>query len=569
MNLPPLERTALVFVGGLLTERCVGGHGISSEPRPPGAVARDMAAARARGAQRVVLVGGEPTAHAGHLRAYLSAAGRLGLRPGLVTNGRMLLYPKMRGLLLDGGVDYLRVGLHARAPHIHDALVGVDGAHGQARAALEAWLAEAPRGCRLDVACVVTAANLEQLRDLADLLGRMGGDVRPGLRLVAPRSVTTQQWAPADAVRRQLSALLEDAPLPVAWEGFSGRALADLLPFRLEDLRRDLPAHGPPGQGTALPRQAPAPSGVHRANSFNFERVRELPASFAVDPADCPALDLLEELDGRAGRHLLLERPGANPALYRTPTRDFDDEVVEAVVAQTEQLYLDTSEGAALGELARHVARARVHPGCISCPHRAGCCAAAVVQGGDPFAAEERWLEGQLDGLRGRVLDVGCGEQPYRHRLNALVEAGRVEYHGLDPQRDALDTLAASDLSATLHCCGVEEFIPPGASYDQVLALRALNHLSNLEQGLRVMAEALAPGGRLLLSDMTVYALLRTPEQVVTADARGAGGPEHLRNCHSHEVLQLCRDLALSLVEHRPVTPDTSNEWFLLLERRR
>ncbi len=567
MDLPPLQHSALIFVGGVLNERCVGGHSVPSEPREPSAVARDMAVARARDrdARRVVLVGGEPTAHAGHLRAYLDAAGLLGLKAGLVTNGRMLLYPKMRELLLEGGVDYLRVGLHARAPHLHDALVGVNGAHGQARAGLEAWLAEAPGG-RVDVACVVTAANLDQVPDLARMLAAMGGDLRPGLRLVAPRSATTGQWPRAAALRR-LDALLDDPPLPLAWEGFSGRALANHEGRRLEDLRRDMPAFGPRA-GAALCRLAPAPVGQPRANSFNLERLRELPG-FSVDPTGCPALDLLPQLRDSPARHLLLEHPAGVMALYRTPTRDFDEAEVLQVKAQTEQLYLDTSEGAALGDLARHVARARIHPGCLTCNQRPACCTAAVVQGGDPFAAEERWLKRQLDGLRGRVLDVGCGEQPYRDRLRARAAKGQVEYHGLDPDRDALDTLAESNLSATLHCCGVEDFASPDGPYDHVLALRALNHLADLQRGLQVMADALAPGGRLLLSDMTVYALLRTPAQVETADTRGAGGQEHFRNCHSHEVLALCRELPLELVEHRPVTPRTSNEWFLLLERRR
>ena len=163
---------------------------------------------------------------------------------------------------------------------------------------------------------------------------------------------------------------------------------------------------------------------------------------------------------------------------------------------------------------------------------------------------------------------MGCGEQPYREQIAALVAAGRCQYHGLDPDREALDTLAGSGLDATLHHGRVEDFTGHDGAYRWVLALRTLNHLQDLERGLEVITAALRPGGRLLLSDMTVYGLLRTHDQVLEADTRGGHRQQHFRNWDSDRVLALCRRHPLELLEHHPVTRETSNEWFLLLERR-
>jgi len=599
--LQPLERAAIIRLGGAINHRCVGSAGGSTPERTVDAILGDMEQARADGAERVVLVGGEPTLRK-DLGQVLEAAAGLDLRPGLATNGRMLAYSRVRRRLRAAGVDYLRFSLHGPTAREHDVLVGVGGAFAQSMSALKAWLVESPGTARVDVACTVTATNVELLAALMELLAALPRRARLGLRLVAPLAgLPSGKTADLDAVRRHVGALLSGtSPLPLAWEGFPDCALADHLDHRLEDLRRQLPAHGPVEDGGAVPREEPgdlmhpepcrrctlrdrcagAPAWLLRgegegalrprganaplANSFNFELVCDLPG-FSVDPAGCPARDL--ELGGVPARHLLLQLE-QRAGLYRTPTRDFSNAVIRRVVEGTEQLYLDTCPGAALGELARHVLRVRMHPGCLGCDFRSRCCGAVVVQPGDPFEPQERWLKAQLQTMRGKVLDVGCGEQPYREQIAALAEFDQVDYHGLDPDRRALDAVAGSGLIGTLHHGRIEDFSGQVGTFHWVLALRTLNHVEDLERALEVICAALRPGGRLLLSDMTVYGLLRTPDQVAAADARGRGDQQHFRNWDSQEVLLACRRHPLNLLEHQPVTRETSNEWFLLLERR-
>jgi len=560
-----LHRAAIIRLGGAVNERCVGSIGGSSPERSLPDITGDMRAAGRDGSRRVVLVGGEPTMRQ-DLGAIIKAARGLDLRAGLATNGRMLIYPRLRRRLLGLGVDYFRVTLHGAFAHTHDALVGVEGAFIQGIAALQALLAEAPEGTRVDVACTITTANLDQLESLAEAVAGMPRRAWTQLRLVAPLAGLHQdQWPRLDGLSARVEAVLARtaaADLHLSWEGFPDCVLRDHLLLRCDDLRRRLPAYGPEEAGQAIPRQEDGDLGRFRANSFNYELVRDLTGQ-RVNAGDCPADDL--QLDGALHRHVLLQAEGGL-SLYCTPTCDFSEVEIQAVKEELQQLYLDVSPTAALARQARQVKRVRPHPQCAGCPRSRRCCGAVVVDAQDPFGPQERWLRQELSRLEGRTLDVGCGEQPYGRQISALVEAGQVRYHGLDPDACALERLQQSGLQGTLHNIRVEDFKGHQGHFQWVLALRAVNHFQDLGRALQVMTGALRPGGWLLLSDMIPYGLLRTPAQVALADTVGRGRQEHLRNHDSSEVLEELAHLPLRLVSHLPVTPETANEWFLLLQ---
>ena len=75
-------------------------------------------------------MGGEPTSRP-ELPSFLEAVARAGAVCGVATSGRMLVYPKLRRLLLAGRVAYLRVALHGAAAETHDRIAGVPGAFEQ------------------------------------------------------------------------------------------------------------------------------------------------------------------------------------------------------------------------------------------------------------------------------------------------------------------------------------------------------------------------------------------------------------------------------------------------------
>lgn len=98
--------------------------------------------------------------------------------------------------------------------------------------------------------------------------------------------------------------------------------------------------------------------------------------------------------------------------------------------------------------------------------------------------------------LVGRILDAGCGTQPYRHLLTRAehvvgLEAGRAREHAgkrIDVLYDGL------------------RFPFADASFDGVLCNQVLEHIFVPERFLREIARVLAPGGTLVLSVPFVWA---------------------------------------------------------------
>jgi len=174
-----------------------------------------------------------------------------------------------------------------------------------------------------------------------------------------------------------------------------------------------------------------------------------------------------------------------------------------------------------------------------------------------------------VSGLRGRVLDVGCGEQLYRHVLAPLLRTGTIDYTGLDPDEPSLVSARAALPEGRFHLAGIEGFAGPAAAYDRILCLRSLNHVRDLDEALSCMSRLLKPGGTLLIVETTPFAMLRRPEQIAAADRAPRAGHQHFRNVASDDVLRLVARHSLEVVEHQPARLETTNEWILLLRRSR
>lgn len=105
-----------------------------------------------------------------------------------------------------------------------------------------------------------------------------------------------------------------------------------------------------------------------------------------------------------------------------------------------------------------------------------------------------RGLAEFLPGLRGRVLDVGCGRKPYRHLVPA--EA----YVGLELDTPELRGLGAADL---FYAGGI--FPVPDASFDAVICSQVLEHIFTPADFLGEIRRVLRPGGSLLLTTPFVW----------------------------------------------------------------
>ncbi|MDE2290662.1 MAG: radical SAM protein, partial [Elusimicrobia bacterium] len=132
---------------------------------------RHLAEGRARGADAVVLTGGEPTLH----RALLATARKaraLGYRTvQLQTNGRALCYERGCRELADAGVTEFSPALHGSRPEVHDFLVRAPGAWLQTVTGLRNLRR---LGLPALANSVVTKSNYRDLPDLARLLVSLG-----------------------------------------------------------------------------------------------------------------------------------------------------------------------------------------------------------------------------------------------------------------------------------------------------------------------------------------------------------------------------------------------------------
>jgi MoaA/NifB/PqqE/SkfB family radical SAM enzyme len=116
---------------------------------------------RKKGAERLILSGGEPTMHPNFLDFV-----KLGKRAGYpkvqtVTNGRMFKYPEFLGTAAKNGLDEITFSLHGHTAKLHDALVGTPGAFADETAGLKAALASQAFIINIDI--VINKQNIKHL----------------------------------------------------------------------------------------------------------------------------------------------------------------------------------------------------------------------------------------------------------------------------------------------------------------------------------------------------------------------------------------------------------------------
>jgi SAM-dependent methyltransferase len=110
----------------------------------------------------------------------------------------------------------------------------------------------------------------------------------------------------------------------------------------------------------------------------------------------------------------------------------------------------------------------------------------------------ERWVEEQAALARGRVLDVGCGERPYEPLFRSA------EYVGFDVPENP-----RADLHGSIESIPAED-----ASFDVVLCLQVLEHVSDPAAAVRELHRVVRPGGRVLLSTHGVYPYHPNPQDL-------------------------------------------------------
>jgi len=522
-----------------------------------------LTAVPARLGRLVILLGGEPFLRPDILRLLAGVRG-VGCVPGVITTGGPLVYPQLREKLRRVGLAYLRLQLFG-AGASHDRVTATPDGFARAVRGVQLWLDETP-------ACAVDIALSPRGRTLSDVVAEIDAVAdalaRPQLQLIValdPHRVADLDAETWQRLAARFATWNDDAARPLlAWEGLPHAAPPGLL--RSVPLQPSFVGGTPPasclGRTSALAQASPDDAAQPCANSFNFVRTGAA-VPYATEARDCMAYTAASP---RPGRDLWLVE---NDRLlhYASDSGDFSDDEIAHVKDDLSHLFVDRSPPGVLDDFIEGMRRVLPDATCEPCPQRGSCARRFAVVDGAPYAQQEARIVTFIAALRGRVLDVGCGEQLYQSELLPLVRGGQVEYHGLDPDESSLSRLRGTLPQGHYYLGGIEQFRPAAQGFDRILCLRALNHVLDLDEAVGRMAEMLMPGGQLLLVECTPWAMLRDADQVAGADQAPRAGHQHFRNVASDAVLPLARRRGLRVVEHQPSSRSGTNQWLLLLER--
>ncbi|MDW8362468.1 MAG: radical SAM protein [Myxococcales bacterium] len=127
---------------------------------------------RRKGAERLILSGGEPTIHPNFVDFI-----RLGRLAGYrwiqtVTNGRMFRYEEFLRRCIEAGLDEVTFSVHGPNARVHDALVGVRGAFDEEMAGLRAAVRSGRLVVNADIC--VNRGNVRLLAETIEMLYREG-----------------------------------------------------------------------------------------------------------------------------------------------------------------------------------------------------------------------------------------------------------------------------------------------------------------------------------------------------------------------------------------------------------
>lgn len=103
-----------------------------------------------------------------------------------------------------------------------------------------------------------------------------------------------------------------------------------------------------------------------------------------------------------------------------------------------------------------------------------------------------RDLRKHLVGFSGKILDIGCGNSPFRHLLDTMIS----EYHGIDVQEASSFGYRNPD---TVYYDG--KVIPfADRSFDALLCTEVLEHVADPTDLVREMRRVLRPGGLAIIT---------------------------------------------------------------------
>ncbi len=539
----------------------------------------------------VILAGGEPTIRE-DFRQLADSIREHGMNIGLITNCRMFAYKSFAERFVGYEPEYVQVLLPGHNEEIHDALTGVAGSFKQTVAGLRNIAAGVKT---LKFHTVITRVNIEYLNHIVALAGAIRADSEimfslpendfadakmrelyfpdvaaaaaavdaaidlyrcvPGRKITFSRSSFIPCVMPAHrqsgtdfCAEKILSACVADEDGPAYYEATPGKYFKECL-----HCSQQLNC---PGANARVSAENATPFCERMPNSLGYDFTRSYPVG---DQGECPGGASF------CGRHHRYRETAVlvdgNLDIFEVANDIYSCPVMKMVKFEREQLYLNTAGHTRNLDFRTAFKRIVLHEGCHECD-RAGVCSCVFVPvGGNVYAGvveKERALLGKLEG---KVLDIGCGTPVLLDLFESKVRNGEIEYTGVDSRPHegiGLDIINRN----------FEDFESAPNVYDHVLLLRSYNHFRDPVYVVRRIVDLLKPGGTLYIFENGIFANLK--KDVAEDPPANPREPvyEHFRNHYSEDALRLIRSVHdFKTVHHSPVTPDTANQWFLVLKK--
>ena len=302
------------------------------------------------------------------------------------------------------------------------------------------------------------------------------------------------------------------------------------------------------------------------SSSFDFADTGRTANGTPVSGPECFALSVLSEQDDPQRNILIIppdKTPGNTWSLFKTDTRDFTPQDIKTIVKDAGQLYWDASSGPDVTDFAGQLIRMEMADVCRKCGFIDKCPGCFTPVSGPPFQQEVRVIAELISKMRGRILDVGAGEGYYRDTIRNMVDAGTVEYHALDPKEKSLEILLTHMPRAITHVGDIETTRLPIAGFDNIMAIRSVNHFKSLHHAFDNIVKMLKTGGGLIVTDGLALPLARTRAKAGQAHSQAEGGFQHYRNLSSQAFINFLSAYPFEVKFHRSIGRDTSDEWIV------
>ena len=533
----------------------------------------------------VLLSGVQPLKHPGILK-IVKALKVAKIRPGIATNGIAFADTKITASIKSAGLAIALVVLPGLSGPTYKDVCGVDQWSSVRKGLYN--LRDAGIEIVLDVPAFLT--NLLSIQHVLALGKELG---HPDIRFFYPQVLKKKQIGHYPGLYPHLE--LTATAVQVMAEQYKGQVTASGIPmcFPLHGAKRvKSPAgdsllweshteklqacsecsdrnncHGVPTGYIELhgtPVNGPIVKTV--SSSFDFVDTGHKTMGTPEPGPDCFALSITpnQEIPEKS---VLIKAPNNgvtnNWGLFVTKTGDFTPKEIRHIVKKAGQLYMDKSTGPDVTDFATELVRLGMEKACEKCRMLGQCpgCFTPVLS--PAFQEEIRLIADLISKMQGRILDVGAGEGYYRDTIRSMVNAGTVEYHAMDPQEDALEKLLTALPQTITHLGAIETIGLSAAGFDNIIAIRSVNHFKSLHHAFTNITTMLKTGGDLLVTDGLALPLARTRDKAVQSHTLAKGGFQHYRNISSQEFIKFLSAYPFKVIFHRPLGRHTSDEWIV------